>query len=140
MDIGELKSKLELDIEQLCIATLSANEDLLISSQKEQMLRGKNYQGDAIGYYRNKYYEATKNRMNPDAQYRVDLKYTGAFHNSITALAGSEIIFDAKDNKTLDLVEQYSENIFGLNAETIEIDKNEYEKILVEEFKAQTGL
>ena len=47
--------------------------------------------------------------MNPLAQRRVDLKLTGAFHKGITVLAGKEIIFDSKDNKTLDLVEKYSE-------------------------------
>lgn len=136
MDIGTLMSKLgKLDVEVLCINALENNEGLLIELQQKQMLYGKNANNEEIGYYRSPFYEELKNRMNPLAQRRVDLKYTGAFHNGITVIAGKEIIFDSKDNKTLDLVEKYSEDIFGLNTETIGENTNEFQEILYKEFK-----
>ena len=136
MDIGTLMSKLgKLDVEVLCINALENNEGLLIELQQKQMTYGKNAKNEEIGYYRSPFYEEMKNRMNPLAQRRVDLKLTGAFHKGITVLAGKEIIFDSKDNKTLDLVEKYSEDIFGLNTETIGENNNEFQEILYKEFK-----
>lgn len=136
MDIGTYISKLEkLDVENLCIEALSANESLLIELQKKQMLYGKNAKNEEIGYYRSPFYEEMKNRMNPLAQRRVDLKLTGAFHKGITVIAGKEIIFDSKDSKTLDLVEKYSEDIFGLNKATIGDNKDEFQTILYEKIK-----
>ena len=112
MDIGTLMSKLgKLDVEVLCINALENNEGLLIELQQKQMAYGKNAKNEEIGYYHSPFYEEMKNRMNPLAQRRVDLKFTGAFHKGITVLAGKEIIFDSKDDKTLDLVEKYMQGL-----------------------------
>lgn len=136
MDIGQLISKLDkLDVKITCISALENNEGLLIDMQQKQMLLGENANGDEIGFYRNASYEEMKNRMNPLAKRRVDLKLTGSFHNSITVLAGEETIFDATDNKTLDLVEKYSEDIFGLNTNTITDEKDRFQEILFKEIE-----
>lgn len=136
MDVGQLISKLEkLEVKTICVSALENNEGLLIELQQKQMFLGKNANGEEIGFYRNASYEEMKNRMNPLAKRRVDLKLTGAFHNSITVLAGEETIFDATDNKTLNLVEKYTEDIFGLNTNTISNEKNKFQEILFKEIE-----
>jgi hypothetical protein len=93
----------------------------------EQMLFGKNADGEEIGEYRSESYAAMKQSMNSRPPAMVpDLRLTGAFHSGMKVdYTGSDLTFTSTDSKTSKLTAKYGDNIFGLttaNQENIQND------------------
>jgi hypothetical protein len=89
----------------------------IIQLQVEQMYSGKRSDGKLIGKYKNKVYAAKKYSLNPLAGFgNVDLRLTGDFQDYIIAdVRENSVVFSSEDDKTIDLVEKYSDDIFGLS-------------------------
>lgn len=109
------------NIVELTREALIRSDDLAIKLQQSQMLLGLNADGEAIGYYRDMFYQQMKQQMNPLAGGAVDLKLTGAFQNAIQFnVAQSTFSWTSTDSKTDKLVSKYGASIFGLNVSTRE--------------------
>lgn len=85
----------------------------MLDANKDQLMKGKNSEGQKIGVYRSKSYAKYKKKFNPRGV--VDLKLTGKFHGSFFIDAKRfPILFGAKDKKAPLLEEKYGDSIFGL--------------------------
>lgn len=112
------------------------NPSFFLKLLKEQMYAGKNGKGKDTGAYMSKKYGEEKYKMNPGANGRVDLFYTGDFYDGQFLKVKStkksmSITFYSTDEKADDLTEYYSIAIWTFNKETLE--KAKYE--IIKKFK-----
>jgi hypothetical protein len=92
---------------------IKENVDVLIDLNTSQLMKGIRSDGNSVGKYANKDYANFKRTLNPNGV--VDLKLTGAFHESFFVRKNEfPIVIDAKDKKRNELVNKYGEQIFGL--------------------------
>lgn len=116
-NIDALINAWSFDLVQEVAIVASEHETELADLNREQLMEGKDSEGNTLRKYRRPRYARVKNEMNPVPGYgNPDLKLTGAFHRSIFAdVEGKSILFDAKDSKVSDLAAKYGESIFGLS-------------------------
>lgn len=112
-----IRNARQIDMERTVSDTMHATQGELVDAQQEQMLGGKDSEGERIGKYKNKYYRRKKFNMNPLAGYgNVDLRLTGEFYRNIKIFwFSSSFFFESTDEKNDRLVEKYGEDVFGLN-------------------------
>jgi hypothetical protein len=66
----------------------------------------------------------------------VTLKDTGSFHNSITAdIYGNDLILDATDSKTSDLLDKYGDEVLGLTNESIKLLRAKFMPLYIQAIK-----
>jgi hypothetical protein len=118
--LSMIKRVQSFDVTKAAAEAMEEAAPLLTDRQKDQLLEGKNAKGQKIGRYRNPAYARMKAAMNPVPGLGVpDLKLTGDFWKGIYVdIRGDRVIIDSVDEKTQDLVDKYSEAIFGLNKNT----------------------
>lgn len=105
------------DAEKTARGIIEDNSELYVEANRRQMLEGKGKDRN-IGRYRNPVYAQFKNSLNPTAGLgNVDLRLTGKFYASMKMkLSGNDIEITAETRKdTMDLLEYYGGQIFGLN-------------------------
>ena len=107
-------------LKTLVVNTLEENKSELEDNQTDQMSKGENSQGQPIGFYRSFSYASFKKSIGGKAPLGVvDLNLTGSFQSKTFAQVTSNTVsFNSTDSKTEDLTQKYTENIFGLNAES----------------------
>lgn len=119
--LGLLKKFQNFDSETMVDTAFSENESAMITAQRDQMRKGERSDGEEItpGLLSNAYAQEKK-ASGGIAQMGVpDLKDTGAFQNAITYEVSEGVVyFNSTDEKTEDLVEKYTEDIFGLSDKT----------------------
>lgn len=87
--------------------------DVLVDLNTSQLMKGIRSDGTSLGNYKSKDYANFKRTLNPNGV--VDLKLTGAFHESFYVRKSEfPIVIDAKDKKRNELVNKYGEKLFGL--------------------------
>lgn len=108
--------------------TLLRNKSEIEELQAEQMQLGLDSDGLFIGELRSPSYARIKKARGgiaPSGQ--VDLRNTGAFQKGIKArIANKAVFLDSNESKTPELTEKYSEEIFGLNEESIQKMKERF--------------
>jgi hypothetical protein len=116
--LNDLLKKIEaINVDHIAESIIESTEDVLIETQRAQMMAGLASDGGKIGEYKQELYAVKKHGMNPGAGFpNVDLRYKGDFQEKITAVViGNELVIDSSDWKTGKLVDKYGERIFGLN-------------------------
>ena len=119
--LGLLRKVQKFDPTLMSEMVLSDNEQLLIDAQRKQMRRGERSDGEEItpGLLSNAYAEEKKSKGGQAPFGVPDLYDTGSFQRAITfEVSESSVYFNSTDEKTQDLVEKYSEDIFGLSDKT----------------------
>jgi hypothetical protein len=102
-------------------------EATLVDMNTSQLMDGKLSTGESVGEYRSAEYAAMKKQLNPKGV--VDLKLSGAFHNSIFIKATAyPVLFDASDSKAGKLLDAYGINVLGLMEENKNIFARDYFK------------
>ena len=119
--IGLLKKFQTFEAETMVDTAFSENESAMLKAQKDQMRRGERSDGEEItpGLLSDAY-AREKKASGGIAQMGVpDLKDTGAFQNAITyEVSDGVVYFNSTDEKTDDLVDKYTEDIFGLSGKS----------------------
>ncbi|PHJ59272.1 hypothetical protein VF04_35005 [Nostoc linckia z7] len=107
------------------------------AAQRDQMLHGKDKNGNPIGKYRSGVYAIDKYRLSSLAGLGfADLKLTGAFHRGIfLKVNGDSYGFDSTDSKTGKLTTKYGDRIWGLSAPYAAQWYPSLSKAMVREFK-----
>lgn len=116
-----LRKLQKFDTEMMCDVAFSDNEDEMIKAQRYQMRKGERSDGEEItpGLLSDAYARDKKAGGGLAPMGVPDLKDTGAFQNAITYEVSEGVLyFTSTDEKTEDLVEKYSEDIFGLSDKT----------------------
>jgi len=123
-----LKNLKKFDLNKDITKTLKSEKKFLLDMNRGQLMFGKTRMDEEVyPDYRSNAYAEWKNSKNSHPGFGTpDLYVTGAFQKAFTlSIEGDEMVFDSKDEKTAELVEKYSDEIFGLSEPTIEaaIDK-----------------
>lgn len=121
---------------------VQANEKPLVDINREQMQQGINAEGQTIGAYRSTAYAKFKKSMGSRAPYRVpDLLLTGAFQKDmILVTEDTDYYITSTDDKTGELVDKYSDKIFGISKNNQSKAQEINTKKLAEMLKLATGL
>ena len=108
-----------LSIPDIIRETADDTKEILADLQADQMLHGKNANGNVIGVYAWEEYAEQKSRQNSLPGFGiVDLMREGNFYRGITVNANANsVTINSTDGKTDKLVSKYGEEIFGLNIE-----------------------
>lgn len=112
---------------QVVREVVADHEAEIVDMQLEQLLSGKNAEGEDITpLYKSPDYAAYKQHVNPKPAYRVpDMKATGDYHESIKAeVKGKQIQIIATDHKAGKLERKYGP-LLGLTPENRERLKGE---------------
>lgn len=125
--IRDLANKLsaikESDVEEKILDIIEAEKEQVIDLNRSQLLHSEDSEGEWLGEYASIAYANKKGKAN------VDLKLTGALHESIYAKTDKfPILFGASDPKAPDLMDKYGKDIFGLNKQSIEVVSKEIVK------------
>lgn len=133
-------------------ATVGAVEltmDKLVDVNREQMLAGRDANGDEIQpsykYYQydsNQTYADYKNKKNPKAGYGIpDLYDTGSFYKSISFyIEGVQMKWNATDEKTPDLLKKYGSVLGVYENEALKAYRqNTLLPLVIQIIKAATG-
>lgn len=106
-----------VDFNEVIEGSVAGTARELAQAQRDQMLHGKNAEGDLIGKYRNPAYARKKYEMNPLAGFgNVDLRLKNEFQQDIIVDARERAaVIDSANEKTEQLIKKYGKNIFGLN-------------------------
>lgn len=124
-------SRLEkVDMHEVLNKAIEANEEIISDQVTNQLNKGFDGNGEDLGEYANYAY---KNRWKP-----VDLKLTGAFHESIKPKTYPDYFeMTASDPKTEELTQKYGDAILNLSEEgvrnTAEFIKNDLQQLYAEE-------
>lgn len=135
-----LQRGIDKAIQQAIPITARAMQDtkqVAEDAQRDQMLHGKDKNGNPIGKYRDGMYAILKNKMNklPGAGF-ADLKLTGAFHNGIYLKLDSDTFgFQSRDSKNDKLTTKYGDRIWGLSAPYAKQWYPELKRAMVRGFK-----
>jgi hypothetical protein len=114
-DFAKRVETIEKNLDKELKRVIREHVDVLIDLNTAQLMQGIRSDGNSVGKYANKDYANFKRTLNPRGV--VDLKLTGAFHESFyVRKTDFPIVIDAKDKKRNDLVNKYGEQIFGLTA------------------------
>lgn len=117
--IRDLTNRLEAATEEAQTEALSKiikdSSHLVVDLNIDQMLHGRNNEGEILGDYARSTYQELKQKMNPQAQGHVDLRLSGDFQDAMY-LEGDTFPFNvnSKDSKTGKLADGY-DGIFGLD-------------------------
>lgn len=96
-------------VESRSLEIIRAEQKQILDLNRQQLDDSITSDGEPLGEYASIAYANRKGRST------VDLKLTGAFHDSFFINADKyPIAFNATDKKTSGLVERYGEEIFGL--------------------------
>jgi hypothetical protein len=102
--------------DQFLEKTVRSLETVIVSLNTRQLMQGVTSEGKSLGEYKNKWYAKFKRTLNPRGV--VDLKLTGAFHESFFLEDSLPIKIYASDPKTKKLTQEFSEKLFGLTQES----------------------
>lgn len=132
-DVLAAAEKIDLNY-QVSLSLIEGSEQY-VRLQQDQLMHGLTSQETKIGKYKNESYARRKNEMNSLPGYgQVDLKYTGAFQESIfVQVEGDTSFVYSADGKTTKLVENYGERIFGLGPSRQDKFNPIVQQILVED-------
>ena len=98
----------QFDVMKAIKALIEERENQIADLNTAQLEKGEDSEGNDLGVYKVFSY---KNRFRP-----VDLRDTGAFHNSINPdVKKDQFIMSATDEKTDMLQDKYGDEILGLN-------------------------
>ena len=133
-----------IDLMDFKVQAVEDNETQILDLVREQMREGEDGGGGPIRpEYESELYSDFKTTLHTYmADYGTpDLYLTGDFHKSmVLGIIGEEVIIDATDEKTTDLIQRYGENILELNNESIEKQKPQTTKNFVKLFRNATKL
>ena len=118
---------------------LNTVEDDIVEMQQERLMKGLFVsEAEIYPFYTPFTVQVKKEKGQPHD--KVTLKDTGAFHDAIFAAQfGDKIVIDSDDEKSGELKEKYSENIFGLTQENKEILQQKTAKQIAKYYKSVTG-
>lgn len=118
-------------VDKTALEIVKRHQQYMIDLNHVQLLHNKGDDGKSLGIYASESYALFKEELNPAAQGGVDLKLTGAFHNSFFVVAKKFPVFvDARDKKKGALVEKYGKHIFNLDNANKELFVNDIKKEL----------
>ena len=127
MTISELTRLINAEvanIEQIQADILNELEDDIIEMQKERLEQGLFVSGYPIYPFYSDWTVMEKEYKGQPSD-RVTLKDTGDFYSGIYAAQfGDEILISSHDDKTPELEEKYSENLFGITNSDFGIKNN----------------
>lgn len=116
--IEKLKQATVQEQENNLLSIIRSHEAQLVDLNTRQLLAGENADGGSIGEYKSDSYATFKKSLNPAGV--VDLKLTGAFHDSFFLEADKfPVTVFARDSKTGLLAEKY-DKIFGFTPKSKE--------------------
>jgi hypothetical protein len=122
-EVYDLWSVLEKDFDSIIENSIKENEEIIISSQVDQMRHGQNSEGNQIGLYHSLAYEQMKDVMGlqePAPPGVVNLYLTGAFTKGIKLEYSKDFIMpNSIDDKNDKLIGKYGEMIYGLTLERL---------------------
>lgn len=132
-----------LNLQDEVIKTMADMSRELADQNRAQLKKGQTAKGTKFKPYASDVYAMMKNRMNPLAGYgNPDLFLTGKFASEIKLVVNlKEGDMGSTDEKTARLEGMYgSDNIFGLNDESLGELKPEFSDKLVNNVKAYVGI
>lgn len=114
-------------------------KEILADLQTDQMLHGKNANGNVIGVYAWEEYAEQKSRQNSLPGFGiVDLRREGNFYRGITVNANANsVTITSTDGKTDKLVSKYGEEIFGLNVDYKARYLEDFNPVAIDKIKKQ---
>lgn len=140
MTIDAIISNTEaLDFNAVIGETVEDTKEIFADLQTDQMLHGKNAEGNVIGTYRSEEYAEQKSRQNPLAGFgNVDLRREENFYRGIEVHASANAVtVTSRDGKTAKLVDKYGEVIFGLSPEYLAIYQGDFGPVATDKIKKQ---
>lgn len=111
----------KVDLTTLTSEVAAQNEPELAALNRKQLYeKGEDSEGNKLKKYRRAKYARVKHEMNPlPGLGNPDFYVTGAFQKSIFAnVQNRSIVFDAKDRKSIFLVQRDGDKIYGLSSES----------------------
>jgi len=122
---GNIKSNIaNLDLWQLLVPVLQKRNKEIVAVVQDQMSKGIRGDGAKIGDYRSDAYVALKEREVPTYKLNgeVDLRFSGDFYQDMYAEVNqNEVRVGSKDSKEEKLQGQYSELIFDITEQNIDL-------------------
>lgn len=117
--VAELKKRFsKISVAQMdkeILGVVKKHQQYIIDLNHLQLLFNKGSDDKSLGIYASESYATFKEELNPLAQGGVDLKLTGAFHDSFyTDTKKFPVKVNARDRKRNELVSKYGEHIFNL--------------------------
>lgn len=129
------------------VAKIIQRSPELIREKTQEFKRGEMPDGSRIGYYSNsplgRAYRSYKQSLNPMASGTVDLILTGQFTRGlfVESKGNSRFLFDSNDDKTPDLVEEYGQDIMGINPDAFyNLQRDRFRFDLIKFIKREIGV
>ena len=139
--LNKVNSITNSDLYTWCDEYININEKKILDLVRNRMLKGKDTDGNPIGFYRQLSYKMFKEKLNPMAKGNVDLFLTGDLQRNLTfGKMGKDYQIYSTDWKYHDLFYKYGgATAFGLTEDqhkeilsemTIYVIEKIFEKIL----------
>lgn len=132
MDFNSLANNFrKLDITDIVVEVAVSHDAELADLNLSQLEKGYLSTGERTKEYESDDYKNLKRSMGAQSLPYADLKFEGNFHGGwkVENINNNSIEFDSMDEKTPDLEDKYSSDIFGLT----EDNKNEAADIIIDD-------